>query len=102
MKKDIDDEIAETEEKLKKLYAQRTAHEKLTPTQRLAGRLHSLLCHWNHTDGCSWEYEKDSNNIDKWDGNDHRPYFAKAESILLVMDEKTANKFIDALERSHR
>jgi hypothetical protein len=25
--------------------------------QRIAEALHSMFCHWNHIDGCGWEYE---------------------------------------------
>ena len=29
----------------------------MTKLQTLADVLHSLRCHWNHTDGCSYLYE---------------------------------------------
>jgi hypothetical protein len=52
----------------------------------LAELLHKRLCHWNHTDGCSWEYEDWSN----LHGNSARCEFAKkAEKILKVTDLKT-------------
>lgn len=28
-----------------------------TPIQKLADLLHHTSCHWNHTDGCGYEYE---------------------------------------------
>ena len=31
---------------------------KLEPLRGLAARMHDLLCAWNHTDGCGWEYER--------------------------------------------
>ncbi len=30
----------------------------LTKDQKLATKLHEMFCHSNHTDGCSWCYEK--------------------------------------------
>lgn len=47
----------------------------------LADALHSLLCHWNHTDGCSWGYEVHNGVID-WTGYAHRSYLEKAEEIV--------------------
>ena len=29
----------------------------MTPVQQIAEIIHRRTCHWNHTDGCSWEYE---------------------------------------------
>ena len=43
-------ELAELEQKLKEAQAE-------PEDIRLARQLHDLLCHWNHTDGCSWYYE---------------------------------------------
>lgn len=50
----------------------------------LATALHDLLCHWNHTDGCSWHYE---NGLDKWDtGYAHKQYLKQATEIAKWFD----------------
>ena len=45
-------QLTEIESKIKQL-------EKIPLNQKLAEVLHSKLCHWNHTDGCSWEFDID-------------------------------------------
>lgn len=67
----------------KQIAALRTEDERLAamlPEQRLAISLHSLLCHYNHIDGCSWEYEG-SKNIPEWTGHAHSRYLTKAITI---------------------
>ena len=55
--RDIEKEIAETEEKLLKLklaYAQSQQ-----PLFKIATDLHELLCHTDHVEGCRWAYESE-------------------------------------------
>lgn len=56
---------------------------------RLAITLHSMLCHYNHTDGCGWEYEylqKPKGWIGKaaadWNGHAHSKYLTKARKVM--------------------
>jgi len=51
-----------------------------TPTERLADMLHETLCRHNHTDGCSWGYEKD------WKHGDQRHYLNIASEIVQSWD----------------
>lgn len=56
--------------------------QELTPEQLLAIDLHSALCRWNHTDGCSWEYEIGGSTDHQWDRYAHAEYQKKAEALL--------------------
>ena len=46
--------------------------------------LHAMLCHWNHTDGCSWDYED-------WDKPGHARmwYLELAETLKANGVNKT-------------
>jgi len=60
--------------------------------KRLAEKLHDLLCHWNHTDGCSWGYE-DWNNV----GHARRAYLKKARLALAVASEPVIIQILKAV-----
>ena len=51
--------------------------EQLTKEQKLAETLHKLFCISNHTDGCSWEYEKTRET-----GTIHFSYLRVAKEIF--------------------
>lgn len=71
-------EIQELETQLEGLkLLQNAAQGQLTPMQQLAEALHTLKCRWNHTDGCSWEYEYKGKAAD-WMRDVHKQYFMKA------------------------
>lgn len=53
----------------------------LPNNQRVAIQLHSMLCHWNHMDGCGWEYEG-SNGKPDWRGSAHQRWLAKADKLI--------------------
>lgn len=67
--KALEKELAEVQEYEQKL-------ESGSPVA-LAELLHSKKCHWNHTDGCGWEYES-------WErpGHARNEYLAQAEKLL--------------------
>jgi hypothetical protein len=70
---------AEIDAKTRELEAVRAEAAKnaaLPADKQLALELHELLCRWNHTDGCSWFYEKD------WVGYSHERYLEKARAVL--------------------
>lgn len=92
--KDIDDEIKETENKLETLKLRKARLATQTPEQRVASAFHSLFCHYNHTDGCSWLYEQ-KNHIDDWNADTHISWLEKAEKFV---DEMGANAAIEAVE----
>jgi hypothetical protein len=56
--------------------------QSLTPTQRLAKELHDVLCLFNHTDGCSWEYEKD------WNDWAHAQWLGHAQKLQKACEEE--------------
>lgn len=81
--------IARLRAEADQLEAADKAFAELPEDQRLAITLHELLCHWNHTDGCSWEYEylaKPQGWVGKsapdWNGHAHSRYLAKARTML--------------------
>jgi hypothetical protein len=83
---DLKRELEKREENRKKLAA-------MPVERRLAKTLHSMLCHWNHTDGCSWHYES-------WDGPNNRTrqeWVEKAKRALQVADEPTIIAVLSAV-----
>lgn len=67
-------ELADAKEQLKKAKLE-------SPDKQLAKELHSMLCRWNHTDGCGWFYEF-RNKEDDWSGNAHGQYLIKAQNLI--------------------
>lgn len=64
-------------------------------SKKLADFIHEKNCHCNHTDGCSWFYDKDD-----WKSFSHLQYLKNAYKILKVTNFETAHKIIGlALER---
>lgn len=62
------------------------------PEYEIAELLHAKMCNWNHTDGCSWFYEK-------WGdlGYARNTYITRAKRVLAVIDRNTAKKVIEAM-----
>ena len=50
---------------------------KLEPLKETAARAHDLLCPFNHTDGCSWEYEGGS-----WQSDAHTRWLRKIDMLV--------------------
>jgi hypothetical protein len=93
--------MADNSEKIKKLEDELAQAKKeqvefnaLTEEQRLAEIIHSKMCHWNHTDGCGWFY-------DKWSDNRHNgyrvEYLNKAIAILKQVNFETAKLVVNNL-----
>jgi len=53
------------------------ADARLDPLKRTAERAHNLLCPYNHTDGCSWEYENGS-----WQSDAHSRWLRKIDTVV--------------------
>lgn len=70
-------EIAELDAELARVRAEMEKRAAMPEDQRLAVEIHESMCHQNHTDGCSWGYEKD------WSGYTHKRYLAKAKNVLI-------------------
>lgn len=83
----IDDEIAGLKSEIQKLEREKNLLE-LSDNQRLSILLHSILCNWNHTDGCGWFYEINKDGTHQWDGAAHAPYLQKARKLIKYAKEK--------------
>lgn len=61
------------------------ANERATsePDLDLACKLHTVLCHANHTDGCGWMYEFDK-GLHNWGGADHQRYLKKSRTLIAM------------------
>ena len=70
-------EIAQKKAELAELEGRLSTWENLPEEYQVAEKLHSMLCHWNHTDGCSWEYESWKEPRDT-----RMRYVEKAENLL--------------------
>lgn len=86
----IDEQIQAKREELAKLEKLKEREANLTIEQRLAEALHGSLCHWNHTDGCSWSYGS-------WDepSHAHVDYLGMARRVMKV--EPNVNRVIEIL-----
>jgi hypothetical protein len=91
---DLDKEIRDAQIVLDNLLEKKRQLQKLRPEEQLAIRLHDNLCHWNHTDGCSWFYEtKGLGHKHDWAGNSHRGYLEKA--LYLEKVSKLLRRCVD-------
>lgn len=120
----LDKKILEAQESLAELQKRREKIVELPIEKRLATELHSMLCHSNHVDGCSWDYEvirtcfdangQEINYIEfrknddpnareehhvNWDAFRHKEYFEKAQSMLQVTDYDTIMEIIKISKR---
>ncbi|MFA5407283.1 MAG: hypothetical protein WC343_00760 [Bacilli bacterium] len=89
------EQIAEHEDALEKLYAERDELEKMTPRQRLAVYIHEKTCHHDHIETCAWFYEIDEDGHN-WDGFSHKRMLTVADTLLEGVDVGTAKKLIDS------
>ncbi len=78
--------IAKLRREADQLEAADKAFRGLPDEQQLAITLHTMPCHHNHTDGCSWEYEnrKTADGVYEadWAGYAHEQYLTKARTVL--------------------
>lgn len=77
---DHTDKIAQLRAEADKLEAADKAFRELPDEHKLAITLHKMLCQWNHTDGCSWEYEFSNGQVE-WHGHAHNRYLTKALTV---------------------
>lgn len=54
--------------------------------ERLAVDIHSALCHYNHADGCAWDYEI-RNGLHDWSKYAHSLWLRRARLALAVVDK---------------
>jgi hypothetical protein len=76
------EKIAELRKEADALEAADNNFRALPEDERLAITLHSMLCHANHTDGCSWGYEE-SGDKTEWNGYAHKRYLEKSRRVLV-------------------
>jgi hypothetical protein len=74
--------IAQLKAEIEKLESADKAFSEKPLNHQVAIRLHKLLCHHNHTDGCGWEYEGTTNGGEDWKGYAHARYLTKANKLL--------------------
>lgn len=92
IEKTLNDRVENLRAELERAEQNLRQHQELTPTHKLAEELHKKLCHWNHTDGCSWEYEHNYGSDDYRFGHEyaHDQYLEKAKKIAAVTDPEIA------------
>ena len=59
--------------------------------------LHEKLCNHNHTDSCSWFYEK-KNNIHNWNSDEHARWLLKAGQLLRLVDSTTIKAIVSIIK----
>lgn len=69
----------------------------LSEDQQLAIFMHEKLCHYNHTNACSFYYEVKEGFIHDWAMFQHAEYLKKAQALLAVVDYETAVKAVIAI-----
>ena len=87
---DNSNKIKELQDKIKHLEDEQQLFDSKGPKYKLAELIHAKLCRWNHTDGCSWDYESWENI-----GSARQRYLDKAELILIKTDYETAALIIN-------
>jgi len=79
--KEIEQEIARHKREIEELECKLEKFRLEGPEHILARELHSMLCTWNHTDGCSWFYEAER-GVDDWTRFAHGEYLGKATKLI--------------------
>ena len=93
---DYSEEIREKEKELAILKEKQNKHSELPEAYKLAEVLHSKLCHWNHIDGCGWDYEN-WDNVKGGDSGSRGRYLEKSINIINKVGYETALKVIKEL-----
>lgn len=81
-------EIARRKQELAELETQLEVAKTEPEDIQLARQLHSLLCQWNHTDGCGW-YHESKNKKEDWTGHAHAQYLGKARRLMHFCKKKS-------------
>lgn len=79
----IEEKIKQHKADLAKLEKDLETAKLESPDHQLAKELHSMLCTWNHTDGCGWYYEM-KNKEDDWTGRAHGEYLKRAQKLIHI------------------
>lgn len=84
---DIEEKIKKHKTDLDKLEKELETAKLESPDHQLAKELHSMLCTWNHTDGCGWYYEF-KNKQDDWTGRAHGEYLKRAQKLIHACSQE--------------
>jgi hypothetical protein len=84
--------LAELKQKVKDQEKKIADFKVMSDDKKLAEILHEKQCHWNHTDGCGWFYEKWTDNLGEYSARLN--YLAKAREILKDFTFEQAVKFV--------
>jgi hypothetical protein len=84
------DKIAKLQKEIDELQKVDALFLAMTDEEKLAEALHTLLCRWNHTDGCGWHYEIRGGQHD-WAGSSHGPYLTKARGVMAFCKSHRLN-----------
>jgi hypothetical protein len=92
----IEEQIKKRKQELAELEKSLVTAKLESPDHQLARELHSMLCKWNHTDGCGWFYEI-RNKQDDWNGSAHGTYLKKAQKLIHTCKDEdiTVEKAIE-------
>ena len=66
----------------------------MTDLQRLADAMHSIRCHWNHTDMCGYDYES-------WEkpGSTRERWLKRAQGVIdRGIPVKVATEVVEAIK----
>lgn len=89
-----DEQIRDLEYKINLIKEKKDKLASMPIEHRLADTLHGKMCHWNHTDGCGYHYEK-------WDkpGTEKNLELTRIERIISALegDVSYAEAVIEAL-----
>lgn len=82
---DVQRELAEATNRVAELTAELDALAVTEEEARLAELIHANYCRYNHTDGCSWGYERGN-----WANSVHQQYLDRAREALKATPFDTA------------
>lgn len=95
-------ELVAEQERVAKQIAELDAHEaKLGHVLVAVEKFHDLRCRWNHTDGCSWFYEKDEafQNPESTHGQWITKYREAKIAVEKVLKHEVSDEvFLDVVE----
>jgi hypothetical protein len=92
MTQDINSKISALEKELTILKLKKLEFDKQPKEYQVATTLHSMLCRYNHTDGCGWFYREYD-----WESSEHKDYLYKA-NILIEFSKTYSVKLENLLD----
>ena len=84
--------IKALQDELDKTIKEKGEFDLLTPDEKVAEVLHSVLCKMNHTDQCSWDYESW-----KSPGSKRQYFLTKSKKLLSNLKSISTEDVIDSI-----